>query len=307
MKSYAIAAALLTACLGAVIPLGSAPAARAADSADAAGRLFQRFAAARAEAGVPPVQRRAELDAVARDRATMIASLPMDRRLAVKQPIEQMLRDHGVKRFRRADVHLALVEGYDDPAGEAVARWRGRGDSWVVRPSWDALGVGTASGADGVLVLIAIALEDETAPTDLAALERDIEAAVNRVREARGLSRLASSETLRGIARSHSADMAHRGYFSHDSPEGAGPADRLILRGVDYEKVSENIFTCRGVDDPVRAAVDGWMSSPGHRKNMLDPVVVATGVGVAVNDEGALLVTQMFLLPMERPAKGQPR
>jgi hypothetical protein len=40
---------------------------------------------------------------------------------------------------------------------------------------------------------------------------------------------------------------------------------------------------------------------------MLDPVVVATGVGVAVNDEGALLVTQMSLLPMERPAKGRPR
>jgi uncharacterized protein YkwD len=43
--------------------------------------------------------------------------------------------------------------------------------------------------------------------------------------------------------------------------------------------------------------VEGWLESPGHRENLLDAAVRETGVGIAVDDDGALYFTQLFLDP----------
>ena len=52
------------------------------------------------------------------------------------------------------------------------------------------------------------------------ALEQDVLANVNLFRRQHGLGALRLSSKLAAAARSHSIEMAHRGYFSHDSPNG---------------------------------------------------------------------------------------
>ena len=53
----------------------------------------------------------------------------------------------------------------------------------------------------------------------------------------------------------------------------------------------------RWVDDRVQTAVESWMRSRRHREAMLTPDYTHTAVGVAVDDDGELYFTQIFLLP----------
>jgi uncharacterized protein YkwD len=279
-------AAALMAPLPAAIPAGGAEAVEA--------RLRERLAALRAEAGVPPLGRMTSLDSAARARAEEIAALPMGKRLGHKEPIASLLRSHGIRRYERAEARVAILAGYDDPAAEALAQWADGPESRLLDRRWTAAGAAAAAAPDGVLVIVALMFQETAIPPDLRALERAVERAVNEVRTARGLKPLAASGPLREVARAHSQDMARRGYFAHASPEGRGPVDRVLARGLAYRKVSENIAMSRGEDDPVRSAVDGWVASPGHRENLLDPGVRETGVGIAVDEDGALYFTQLF-------------
>jgi uncharacterized protein YkwD len=87
---------------------------------------------------------------------------------------------------------------------------------------------------------------------------------------------LGPHELLRNAARGHSRDMALRGYFSHTSPEGAGPSDRALAAGYSSTFVGENIAA--GQNSPAEV-VQGWMESPGHCVNIMDPRYRVLGVG----------------------------
>ncbi len=262
-----------------------------------AGRLYERLSALRAAEGAPEAPRRPELDRLAESRAREIAALPMSRRMAPDDSIEDRIRQAGIRRFRRAVARLALLDGFEDPAAEAVEEWRGAGGASLLDRSWSGVGTGVARGEDGVVVLVALFLEDDRIPTDLRGLERETERRVNEARREHGLAPLSTSRKLQAVARAHSEDMARSGYFSHRSPDGVGPADRFRARGIAYRKVAENIAENRGAEDTVAAAVEGWMRSPGHRANILDPEVTETGVGIAVDRDGSIFYTQLFRLP----------
>ena len=69
---------------------------------------------------------------------------------------------------------------------------------------------------------------------------------------------------------------------------------RIDEGGVRAQGIAENLYKCRGVDDPLRSAVDGWMSSKGHRNNILGADFTHTGVGIAVAEDGTIYFTQLF-------------
>jgi uncharacterized protein YkwD len=69
-------------------------------------------------------------------------------------------------------------------------------------------------------------------------------------------------------ARGHSRDMAVRDYFDHRSPEGHGPMQRAQAAGFEGGFVGENIAA--GYRSP-RDVVQGWMDSPGHCLNVMEP------------------------------------
>lgn len=74
--------------------------------------------------------------------------------------------------------------------------------------------------------------------------------------------------TLQQVASGHSRDMAHRNYFDHRSPEGRTVADRVDAAHYKYRAVGENLA---GGDGSIASAVQGWIDSPDHCENLMDP------------------------------------
>jgi len=137
----------------------------------------------------------------------------------------------------------------------------------------------------------------ETRTRDLRQLARQIFLAINEQRRAHSLQQLEWDEKLAEQARSHSARMAARAELSHVDPERGNVAERLKRAHIAWRACAENIFEEKGFDDPVQAAVEGWMKSEGHRENILRPELTLTGVGIASRSNGTLYFTQIFIRP----------
>ena len=132
-----------------------------------------------------------------------------------------------------------------------------------------------------------------------------IHVGINLEREANGLSRLAWDDDLAFLATAHSLDMVERGYYAHRTPEGLGPTDRLHALGFSCRNsysygVAENInaeIWNGSVPEVAAEAVGTWMSSAGHRMNVLGRRYHSTGIGVWFGYwEGwrAVYMTQVF-------------
>ena len=86
------------------------------------------------------------------------------------------------------------------------------------------------------------------------------------------------SGTLAGVALGHASDMAEKNYFEHVDPAGKSPADRVRAVGYSEKLVGENIaFGPKSVDE----VVQGWLDSPGHCENIMDPRFAEMGLGLA--------------------------
>jgi uncharacterized protein YkwD len=81
---------------------------------------------------------------------------------------------------------------------------------------------------------------------------------------------------LREAARCHSLDMAVNDYFSHDSLDGRSPWDRMAEAGYTGTAYAENVAA--GFSSP-SSVLSGWLSSPGHCANIMNPTVNEIGVG----------------------------
>lgn len=98
-----------------------------------------------------------------------------------------------------------------------------------------------------------------------------------------GTTRMKAAPALkwnRKLARSahgHSADMAERDYFSHNSPEGATPFQRIRATGYVYRAAGENI-AAGGSFVTAKAVVRAWLDSPGHCRNLMNPTYRHLGV-----------------------------
>lgn len=99
---------------------------------------------------------------------------------------------------------------------------------------------------------------------------------VNGERASEGLPSLTGSVPLRGVARAHCEDMFRRGYFSHYTPEGLSPFDRMDNAGIQYEYAGENL----ALAPTTKTAMQGLMNSPGHRANILSSDFGTVGIGV---------------------------
>lgn len=99
---------------------------------------------------------------------------------------------------------------------------------------------------------------------------------VNEERAKYGLTALRKAPNLADVSRAHAADMLERGYFSHNTPEGLSPFDRIDKAGISYTFAAENLAFAPDVE----IAMDGLMKSPGHRANILAPEAGRLGIGV---------------------------
>jgi len=107
---------------------------------------------------------------------------------------------------------------------------------------------------------------------------------------------------LEKAAQKYADYLARTGKFDHDA-DGRNCGQRAIAAGFDARLVCENLYACEvpgGItsDDLAAAAVDGWMKSLGHRRNLLDGRVSAIGIGVASDPSaGKYVVVQMLGKP----------
>jgi uncharacterized protein YkwD len=81
---------------------------------------------------------------------------------------------------------------------------------------------------------------------------------------------------LRCSARVHSKDMGDKNFFSHAGSNGSSFAQRITSAGYTWTAAAENIGA--GYSTPA-ATVNGWMSSPGHCKNIMNKSYVHLGTG----------------------------
>lgn len=140
-------------------------------------------------------------------------------------------------------------------------------------------------------------------------LERRIFQLTNDARRKNHLSPLDWDNSLAAKARAKSDDMLQKNYFSHTSPEGKTIKDTIQEeKPAAYRTISrigENIYMGSRLDyttdikTQARMIVDGWMTSPGHRRNMLDPNYTHIGIGVAARGKDCY-ATQVFAGMKER-------
>jgi uncharacterized protein YkwD len=98
---------------------------------------------------------------------------------------------------------------------------------------------------------------------------------VNQARSQVGLSPLHADTLLQQAARDHSADMYKRHYFSHKTPDGKTPYDRLHDLHLNYVTAGENLAFAADVDTAFKSLMD----SPDHRANILNPDFRCVGIG----------------------------
>lgn len=107
--------------------------------------------------------------------------------------------------------------------------------------------------------------------------EKEMLLDVNKERTSRGIRPLTrGSELLINVARAHCEDMFRRGYFSHQSPEGLTPFDRMTNGGVTFSFAGENLALAPNT----QLATQGLMQSPGHKENILQANFGHVGIGV---------------------------
>ncbi|WP_272459497.1 CAP domain-containing protein [Polyangium jinanense] len=132
------------------------------------------------------------------------------------------------------------------------------------------------------------AAPDSSWPAESAALEKQVLDEVNARRAGSATCggrrfgpapALALHPSLRAAARAHSLDMSTRNYFDHVTPEGRTVEQRAQAAGFSHPTMmGENIGSGR----PTAAgAVEQWMASTQHCKNIMNPKFRHIGVGYA--------------------------
>lgn len=133
------------------------------------------------------------------------------------------------------------------------------------------------------------------APSATASVSRSVAGQVlllvNQERAKVGCRALSANASLQRAAQGHSTDMATNDYFSHTSLDGRTFADRIRAAGYVGSLLAENIAAGQPTASTVMA---GWMSSPGHRANILNCAYTSLGVGLARGGTYGYYWTQDF-------------
>jgi hypothetical protein len=119
----------------------------------------------------------------------------------------------------------------------------------------------------------------------------------NDVRVQNGAGSLRLDPLLTRAAQLKAEDMAARGYFAHQAPDGRTPWDWIESTGYEFLAAAENLAVGYPTDAELIAA---WMHSEGHRHNLLNQKYTDIGIGIArgmYKGQDSLFVVQMFGKP----------
>ena len=132
---------------------------------------------------------------------------------------------------------------------------------------------------------------DDYTTHSLIAQEEIVLNLLNQDRISAGLAPLRHDPALSAIARMKPQDMVDGNYFAHESPTWGKARDMLTRLGYSFRACGENIAR----HATVQKAQVAFMTSEGHRRNILSPNWEKVGVGVAFDRSGHPYVTQLFV------------
>jgi len=113
--------------------------------------------------------------------------------------------------------------------------------------------------------------------------------ALNKDRERQNLSILKENSILTLVAQTKADDMAQKGYFSHNSPDGIKPWYFFKLLGYKYTYAGENLAEGFKTATETEKA---WIESSEHRTNILNPYFKDVGIGIAEGINGPIVVQE---------------
>jgi uncharacterized protein YkwD len=210
--------------------------------------------------------------------------------------------------YHAAQVEVILTRGAADVAGvmEVIQKSYCR----VLRnPEYTDIGATRAGKGKGEGNEWTIVLARRLLPLDLPPQEvvgRQILDAVNAARavprscgeQAFGAAPpVAWNKALGAAALAHSRDMAARRHFGHEGSDGSMVASRTTRAGYNWRLVGENIAAGQ---TSAAEAVAGWLESPGHCANLMNPAFTEMGAGYEISRArmpGFAYWTQVFALP----------
>jgi hypothetical protein len=138
---------------------------------------------------------------------------------------------------------------------------------------------------------------------DLPQVELAVVEMTNRARAEQKLAAVATNPQLAAAARAYAAYLAKNGAFSH-SADGREAGDRITAAGYQWCQVGENLALAQSsagfaAKELATRAIEGWLNSPGHRENLMQPHVTEIGVGVAKapDKDPKFITVQLFGRP----------
>jgi uncharacterized protein YkwD len=124
--------------------------------------------------------------------------------------------------------------------------------------------------------LLAATSVDVTPPAIAQSFVEQVVHLTNAFRQQFGLQPLTSNLKLNTAAQTHSRNMAVQDFFDHVGSDRSQPWDRMTAAGYQWSHSAENIAAGQ---QTAEAVVNAWITSPGHRDNMLNANLREIGVG----------------------------
>lgn len=105
--------------------------------------------------------------------------------------------------------------------------------------------------------------------------------ATNSQRAAFSANALSLNSKLNSAAQAKANDMATRNYWSHNTPDGNPPWYFITNAGYSYSRAGENLAYGFTEVNGTSGVIAGWMNSPSHKENLINPAFTEVGFGVA--------------------------
>lgn len=163
---------------------------------------------------------------------------------------------------------------------------------------------GRESPTSRVTKPIAVLVMDEKYSANVAEAAAQVIEGTNESRRGEGRGEVTANPVLMAAARAFAAYLADTDTYGHDA-DGLRPFERAAQQGYESCVLSENLayqYLSTGfrTEDLAMSLVEGWLDSPGHRANLLDPDVTEIGVAIARSRQtGRYYAVQMFGRPRD--------
>jgi len=132
---------------------------------------------------------------------------------------------------------------------------------------------------------------NEVSNTNLTSDESELLSLINMERQKNNLSNLEIDESLQNVARLKAQDLVENNYFSHISPVYGTPFEMLKKHSIAYKTASENIAG----NTSVSSALDSWLKSEDHKKNILSNDYNYTGIGIVDSIAYGKIIVELFV------------